>query len=66
MTTISRDQALGATFSRSRRPGFIDDYLSNGRGGTVRAGLPCAVIQHSPEHIYGGFPDWTGPKPPPS
>ena len=38
-------------------PGFIDDYLSNGRGGTVRQ-VTLRGVQHSPEHIYGGAADW--------
>jgi len=38
-------------------PGFIDDYLSHGRGGTVRQ-VTLRGVQHSPEHIYGGAADW--------
>ena len=38
-------------------PGFIDSYITGGRGGTVRQ-VTLRSIQNSPEHIYGGAADW--------
>ena len=38
-------------------PGFIDNYITGGRSGTVRQ-VTLRSIQNSPEHIYGGAADW--------
>ena len=38
-------------------PGFIDDYLSNGRGGQVRK-VTLRQVQNSSEMIYGENADW--------
>ena len=38
-------------------PGFIDDYLSNGRGGQVRK-VTLRQVQNSSEIIYGESAEW--------
>ena len=38
-------------------PGFIDDYLSNGRGGQVRK-VTLRKVQNLSEMIYGGNAEW--------
>jgi uncharacterized protein YigA (DUF484 family) len=38
-------------------PGFIDDYLSNGRGGQVRK-VTLRQVQNSSEMIYGENAEW--------
>ncbi|NNE51140.1 MAG: DUF484 family protein [Sulfitobacter sp.] len=38
-------------------PGFIDDYLTRGRGGNVRQ-VTLRGVQNGAEHIYGEKADW--------
>ncbi|MFK7755141.1 MAG: DUF484 family protein [Sedimentitalea sp.] len=38
-------------------PGFIDDYLTHGRGGNVRQ-VTLRQVQHAGEVIYGEAADW--------
>ena len=52
-TTVKR---LGEALSVAE-PGFIDDYLSNGRGGQVRK-VTLRQVQNSSEIIYGESAEW--------
>ena len=52
-TTVKR---LGEALSVAE-PGFIDDYLSNGRGGQVRK-VTLRQVQNSSEMIYGENAEW--------
>ena len=52
-TTVTR---LGEALSVAD-PGFIDDYLSNGRGGQVRK-VTLRQVQNSSEMIYGENAEW--------
>lgn len=49
-------QRLGDVLSVAE-PGFIDSYLTRGRGGTVRQ-VTLRSVQDTPEEIYGGSADW--------
>ncbi|MEZ8014516.1 MAG: DUF484 family protein [Ascidiaceihabitans sp.] len=52
-TTVKR---LGEALSVAE-PGFIDNYLSNGRGGQVRK-VTLRQVQNSSEMIYGENAEW--------
>ncbi|MCO4839157.1 MAG: DUF484 family protein [Rhodobacteraceae bacterium] len=52
-STVKR---LGEVLSVAE-PGFIDDYLSNGRGGQVRK-VTLRQVQNSSEMIYGENAEW--------
>mgnify|MGYP005987460675 FL=1 len=52
-STVKR---LGEVLSVAE-PGFIDDYLSNGRGGQVRK-VTLRQVQNSSEIIYGESAEW--------
>ena len=52
-STVER---LGEVLSVAE-PGFIDDYLSNGRGGQVRK-VTLRQVQNSSEIIYGESAEW--------
>ena len=52
-TTVTR---LGEAL-RVAEPGFIDNYLSNGRGGQVRK-VTLRQVQNSSEMIYGENAEW--------
>ena len=52
-TTVKR---LGEALSVAE-PGFIDNYLSNGRGGQVRK-VTLRQVQNSSETIYGENAEW--------
>ena len=52
-TTVKR---LGEALSVAE-PGFIDNYLSNGRGGQVRK-VTLRQVQNSSEMIYGENSEW--------
>jgi uncharacterized protein YigA (DUF484 family) len=49
-------QRLGAVLSVAE-PGFIDRYLSQGRGGTVRQ-VTLRSVQDASDHIYGPNAEW--------
>ncbi|TMM55261.1 DUF484 family protein [Sulfitobacter sabulilitoris] len=49
-------QRLGDVLSVAE-PGFINDYLTQGRGGTVRQ-VTLRQVQDGAEAIYGGSADW--------
>ena len=38
-------------------PGFVDDYLTHGRGGPVRQ-VTLRQVQQPSEQIYGSAADW--------
>lgn len=52
-TTVKR---LGEVLSVAE-PGFIDDYLTQGRGGQVRK-VTLRQVQNASETIYGDSADW--------
>ena len=61
LETVQRDsestvKRLGEVLSVAE-PGFIDDYLSNGRGGQVRK-VTLRQVQNSSEMIYGENAEW--------
>ena len=49
-------QRLGEVLNVAE-PGFIDDYLTQGRSGTVRQ-VTLRGVQDGSEHIYGDKSDW--------
>jgi uncharacterized protein YigA (DUF484 family) len=49
-------QRLGEVLSVAE-PGFIDDYLTNGRGGIARQ-VTLRGVQDGSEHVYDGKADW--------
>jgi hypothetical protein len=54
--TVTAVKRLGEVLSVAE-PGFIDDYLSQGRGGQVRK-VTLRQVQNASEVIYGENADW--------